>query len=272
MKKLIFFISIAILGASCEKDADIQLPKIDPMIGVYGFLEAGEPLQIELTDVRSIYEPIDRTNNGRILGALVTVTQGDSVYTLTELGTGLYGHNHFVVAGATYQIQVQKSGYKTASATCTVPTYEVGQIEMEYLAMPDIDLDSTRRFGFRFKDKAGERNYYRFGLIGRFDNNTGSEVYFSTYNLSDDNKDGQEMYTGLGSSYLWGSSQTQHLQAEATIITMNEDLFKYQTSYDAYWMSEDNPFAEPVIMYSNITNGVGIFGGLIRKVYTVQIY
>ncbi len=270
MKKILILLSIALFAGSCEKDADIELPKIDPMIGVYGFLAADSSLRIELSDVRSIFEP---NNMGLMIdGALVIIRQGANTYTLTGNGNGVYTHSHLVKAGATYELEVQKAGYKTVRATCTMPTYAVPRPELEYLALPDIDSDSIRRFGLRFQDKLGEKNYYRFGVDAHYHNPNLMEAYFTSNNLSDQAKDGQELFSGFGSVYSYGMDEPLSLTAFATISTLNEDLYKYMTSYDAYWFSEDNPFAEPVIMYSNIQNGVGIFGGVIHQHYVFPIY
>jgi hypothetical protein len=50
------------------------------------------------------------------------------------------------------------------------------------------------------------------------------------------------------------------------VLRITEDYFKYVKSYNVYYNSSDNPFAEPVNVYSNIRNGYGTFSA-----YTVAV-
>jgi hypothetical protein len=50
---------------------------------------------------------------------------------------------------------------------------------------------------------------------------------------------------------------TQYATVELLHVT--EAYFRYQKSYKVAQDANDNPFAEPVNVYSNITNGRGIF-------------
>ncbi|MDX5319932.1 MAG: DUF4249 family protein, partial [Bacteroidota bacterium] len=56
------------------------------------------------------------------------------------------------------------------------------------------------------------------------------------------------------------------------LMSLDEHLYKYQTTFDAAESAQDNPFAEPVIIYSNIEGGIGIFGGLNRQFRTFEVY
>ena len=43
------------------------------------------------------------------------------------------------------------------------------------------------------------------------------------------------------------------------VENLGEDAYKYYRSFTNYWNNEGNPFAEPVILHSNVTNGFGVF-------------
>ncbi len=49
------------------------------------------------------------------------------------------------------------------------------------------------------------------------------------------------------------------------VTSMNEDFYKYQESYILHAFQIANPYSDPVQVYSNINNGVGIFAGFNRQ-------
>jgi hypothetical protein len=52
---------------------------------------------------------------------------------------------------------------------------------------------------------------------------------------------------------------------------VSASFYQYSLSARRYDDAEDNPFAEPVILYSNVKNGYGVFSmGSTRK-YIIQV-
>ena len=54
--------------------------------------------------------------------------------------------------------------------------------------------------------------------------------------------------------------------------SVTKDYYWYQRSINNYYNSEGNPFAEPVVIYTNITNGRGIFYGSSADSFRFDIY
>ena len=54
------------------------------------------------------------------------------------------------------------------------------------------------------------------------------------------------------------------------VYQVTEEYFKYIKSLSAYQNSSDNPFAEPVNVYTNIANGYGIFSANTVAVDTIR--
>jgi len=48
-------------------------------------------------------------------------------------------------------------------------------------------------------------------------------------------------------------------------------MYEYLKSLELYSLSSGNIFAEPVQIYSNMDNGLGIFGGYAQKSFTVDL-
>ena len=52
---------------------------------------------------------------------------------------------------------------------------------------------------------------------------------------------------------------SESTRATVGLLHINKDYFKYLKSLNTYENVQDNPFAEPVNLYSNVKNGYGFF-------------
>ncbi len=53
-------------------------------------------------------------------------------------------------------------------------------------------------------------------------------------------------------------------QLEVTVARITRDAYEHYLSRRRYYDASGNPFAEPAPLYSNITNGYGLFGGAVE--------
>ena len=53
---------------------------------------------------------------------------------------------------------------------------------------------------------------------------------------------------------------------DLNIVVCSKAGYDHLVSYDRYLFTGDDPFAQPVQVYSNVTNGFGIFAGM-RSTY-----
>ena len=66
----------------------------------------------------------------------------------------------------------------------------------------------------------------------------------------------------------WSAKKGRDYYLELTSIT--REGFLYRKTIQEYDNSRNDPFSEPVIIYSNVNNGFGIFSGLSRSIYTLS--
>jgi len=90
------------------------------------------------------------------------------------------------------------------------------------------------------------------GVFGTYTNSIPAGKDTATLFLSD------LSYTGNTHN---GQDVTEQNEGWLEIWSMSEAMYKYQTSYVNQMLNEQNPFAQPVQVYSNIHNGIGIFAG-----------
>jgi hypothetical protein len=69
----------------------------------------------------------------------------------------------------------------------------------------------------------------------------------------DDAFDGQKQRITIDLDYVGNNG--------ILLISATEEHFLYHLSYKAYQDSNGDPFAQPVQIYSNVENGLGIFAG-----------
>lgn len=185
--------------------------------------------------------------------------------------------------GASYKIEAQFGTLKAVSATQVMPS-KVEITDAEYEAE-----GAAGEFGERmdqhiisFNDPADEDNYYAIkgyrettyntydpsttpptiDTITEFQSlylaSTDPTVSFSPIGLivSDKAFNGQT-YNLRATSYLqWGEQGNIFYE----LSNISKESYLYFRSLEAYSNAQNNPFAEPATVYSNVTDGYGIFG------------
>lgn len=201
-------------------------------------------------------------------------------------------HNKTVKDGFSYTIRINAPGYKAVDAGSFLPSQsvitELRRIQNSRTNSQGEDVDEIT---IKINDPAGERNFYLVQVWGAsYGSPFGNKIYCVSTTDKDveqigDNTDPRDPDNCFGGSSILmrdnnfnGAEKllklfvvSSYLQEYADPLTLRtyrpyikvfritEDEFKYIKSYNAYYYSGDNPFAEPANVYSNIKNGYGIF-------------
>ncbi len=191
--------------------------------------------------------------------------------------------------GSTYRIEVEDDEFsKQASATAhlmdTADFEIVEVVEGAYINDYTWGADTLDEWRVRLHDKPGNQAYI-LGLSNRNkDPWDGAYAYFQTRDplfgeyaqtdpfygsqfvaegryltFDDDELDGQTFeFTILVPQGAWGGKPDRLI-----MNSMNKDLFHYLSLSQTQYWNQNNPFAEPVIINSNVENGLGVFGAQI---------
>ena len=188
-----------------------------------------------------------------------------------------------ILAGKTYSITVSTPDGRKVNASTKIPSD---------ITIKDVKVDSTQTTDIRrgvtvtnieytvkliWQDKAGEANFYRgisiFDTIIQYpnQNNTTNKLppFPSTITdlrtIDDKNSDGQLIsLSRTFTPIAYGINVTN--SGIKFIKQIRVGLFQTDISYYNYHTSlrkqreNNNPFAEPVLLYSNINGGFGCFG------------
>ena len=290
-KSIILIISFGFIFLACEKEIKLKESEIKSRIVVNSLFEANDTLKITLSESRDILH-----NNGGTLPAMTGATaklsdnSGQALGDFVHDGEGVYYLPNFKpLAGETYSLSVEKTGFDPISAKNRIP--EVITISnIDTLRKADyMNIDIT------FTDNSASENYYSVVLIAKTAYeyevepgvvmiDTFADSWVCTKDLNtfgnadpegdicsengllvrDQNFNGST-YTFTAKKYL----DSDPYEIIVILKSISPDLYKYRTTLQNYNEVQGNPFGEPVQVFSNITDGFGIFAG--QSVYADTI-
>ena len=199
-----------------------------------------------------------------------------------------------IVASETYKLSVS-DGQRLVTASCTVPANQAAiksyVIDTAYINRRS-GIDTALTVRMTWQDIAGERNYYRvranmdveFSVLEgdtpdhfvekrvrtrfsfRWDDDNGRSDFQNDINL-----DGTSFTSPLGRGFL--PSTLMYVSSDGTkyyakqkpkLIALVIEVNNTEKSYYDYHKTidqnnDDNPFAEPVLVYNNVEGGLGCF-------------
>lgn len=282
IKSLIIIISVAVLAMSCEKIIDIDIPDNEKKIVVNSVFCPDSLIWVNVSKSLNI---LDDQNVKFIENAKVQLFEdGEAVEDLLYFGGGFYRSMSFrPVHGKTYQVLVSSEGLTSVNAENEVPTpVHFISIDTSSSRFNDMDVVECK---MRINDPANEANYYLLSVRRLFrymdyDSTFISEIisplwlesndpvveewidYGSGLLFSDDMIDGKN-YDFSFMLYMWdlADSETDSAKVYFNLFSISKDYYLYAKSYQMNRISAGNPFAEPVQVYSNVNNGIGVFAG-----------
>tara|TARA_R110002050_G_scaffold18770_18_gene54558 strand:- start:5311 stop:6177 length:867 start_codon:yes stop_codon:yes gene_type:complete len=277
MKNLIALLALSLIFSSCEKEIDYQIPNPGDKIVVSGRLENGLSPKIYIsTSVYSMLAREPKTSNiytaklysdapnspFELLAILDANNMFDSLYYYTTANT--------IEAGKNYRLEVSAPNLDPVSAQTGVP--DITLIE-------NVRFDTvTRDLRFNFRDKASTSDYY----IVELRSTNGSYPFFiSTADPSLEFFNFSQDPFGEGESRTYGTEaflddnqfngQGKEINIRLEDFSNNNSFYVYlhsiSESYYRFRLTQaagdfnENPFSEPVQIFSNVSGGYGVMAG-----------
>jgi hypothetical protein len=274
--------------AACELIVDVDVPREKSKLVVGGVQRQDRPWRVDLT--RSIYILEKPGNYPAVTTAVVSITDDNNhTFTLEHDSLFLYKGTTNPVPGQHYKIRVEAPGYDAVDSEFTMPMpVEIVDLFLDSAAidrggndyyMSELPVDIT------FNDPGGVANYYmatftyyfKYEIRNQMGQVIGIDSAATTYPIpivqggfsdmeeralyfKDLKFDGQKV-TVRGKiffSYLPESV----FRVEVALGNISEEHFQYLQDVELQGRSGDDPFAQPVQVYTNINNGFGTFGGI----------
>lgn len=274
---IVLLSTLALVLHSCEDMiSEVELDPTPPKLVVTSFISPDLPtITVHVYSSRPLYStyPSNGEKPPAVTTAEVLISNGTNSVTLPyDSQTESYRISQSqlaIVRGETYYLSVSDQG-TTVESECTVPLSTPPLLELA-------QIDSTEDFvsgnvyyhaDLRFKDSIGPGQFYHVSASGFFYNHQSNrlepyEVSFSKGErfVSDKNKDGSYFtYT----TENFGKSESTRLLIALSIAVTDEHYYHYHKAVNNF--DNENPFAEPTPIYSNIKGGLGVFAAYIQRV------
>lgn len=281
--RLVYCLAASILLSSCTKEAKIKLPAQENKLVVTSFISPGDT--IIMVTVRNAIPKFEwgqwgGPNFDNLRDATVLLSDGSQQVTIPYDSTlGFYhipGKNFSIVEGKTYVLQVSTPDGRRVSAETTVPsgTPALLQHEVNTLSIAE------NSFNFNTSVKLADlpnRTYLNlvFDVLCSMlpdDPPIAPILYYeSKYAYQSDEFEKRSDYQFSLQSELGDMSYYQYVASMVTVLHCDEHFYQYHKTIREAPASNGNPFADPVMVYSNINKGLGCFGSYVKTVYTRRI-
>lgn len=306
MKPIALNLLLVMLMLSCEsafvREVDPgNVPKSAQKLVVHCYISPQDTVLAAVVNrSRAVVGEPNSFRNGSLPGAVVTLSEagGRSVNFQYDgsPGASLYRADPRlfpIQVGKTYSLTVSMPTGESVTATCTVPgPVPISSVQIDSLPEPNIPNALAYYVKTTWQDPAGVVNYYRvagdseYGSV-RTDFIQGKRVdvpiravgnlFFGNDGpyLTDQKLDGRAIKSPLGRipfGYSDGKINAgRPVLINAYLLNTDVNYYRYHESLDRATRSQDNPFAEPSPVFSNIENGLGCFGAYDRSTRSAQL-
>ncbi len=298
---------------SCESDIEYKGSEAEPKAVIYALLHPDSLIAVSVAESHSVFQ--SRYQTRQITDAVVRILRdGELLEILTYVAPQQvpdYGqptpYSRYVSAGnkpeygRTYRIEVDVPGLPGVYGEAVLPA----PVQVAVADTSSRDIGNGYRelvIKMRFRDPAGEKNYYRFSATGVKGNYYGDrnepfnpftpvniqwsdlsygslsdpliapqqeddifDMYLQNayFLFQDELIPGREYSLKLTYNGIYPDTEYyEFLRACFRLNSITRDLYLHLQSYSAHTQARDNFLAEPVPVYTNVTNGLGVVGAM----------
>ena len=297
---LIGFISGLLVCAGCETTVQVDLPPHESQLVVDGFFTPDSLWQVRLSNTVSF---TGTTEPSVVDNAIVEIwTNNQKLTTLASIGEGRYqsASSPSALPGQ-YTIKIQADGFEAVEGVGVMPP-EMKRASLTHQLVQKEDEGRLEiRFELTLQDPPGSINYYSLIVFQQLVADINGEIltypfHQSTFKTNDpvlrdgDFFDTEPIYLNQatfddnlinGRSYEldFALDLFQQNTDEASykhtfnvvLLEMSEDMFTFRQTAERQSEAENDPFSEPVQVYSNMSNGFGIFAGYRAQVFPITV-
>jgi len=280
-------ISAALFFTSCEKSINVNVPpQVSRLTGAIT-CEVGTPLYVTVGRTAKLTESAINTDLS-IRNAQISVYEDDVLAETLVFDSLTYRYPSATVTrpGHRYKVRIAAPGYEDAEATETAPTLvPITRVERQY-DVRSMDGNKQDAVILTFTDPPTTNDHYVIAITGPQDSFqyhgdfcvyspdpavespqedvTEGSVCLHSYGifLRDIIFNGQEravkFYVDGGSLGPYYNG-TDSIYAHITLWHVSEAYYRHLQTLQVAFDAGNNPFAEPVNVHTNFTNGYGIF-------------
>ena len=291
------------LMTSCMKEIEFRGEETERKVVMNSMMKTGDDVvrvKMSYSKFFLTYGPVEYIND-----AMVSLWRnGERCANGRYVGNGKYEFDETLNYGDSVYVEaLTQKGERVSARTIMPDTVVVDDIQLNI----DENVDLYEEYqeyeftlSFKLHDLVENSNYYQIGLaLYTEDSVTGAltysrELYFScddpmlvenhvdlmgegsdfrSLRFSDESIDGMDYLVKLSGSLFFSMNSydtTGITQMYLVVNTLSKDEYLYRKTYEQGSINEENPFVEPVMLYSNVKDGIGIFCGRTEQKYYLQ--
>lgn len=289
---------LALVMLSCDDQAIIQLPNKPQLLVLNCITQDSKKWQVGVTlsnGILAVAPPFESVKN-----ATVSIYEDDilmeTVTNTTDSEGRYFFKNSFPVQGKTYRVEVSAAPYKSVSSSFVQPTGVIPDSLTITILSENPDYENGKNVAVRvyFTDPPGD-NYYGISIKRKTNDSpfpTGSQALALTFldpayedktennerygvdyrTFADAKFDNKQTYLDF-KSIIWTPTGFPSLQFyTVTLRTFTKEYYEYLKAVNLQNYTRNDPFAQPVPVKGNVTNGYGIFTGYTQTERTWEIH
>jgi hypothetical protein len=291
MKNLRRYYSILfiVLLAGCDLVVDVDIPIEKRTLVLNSFFNPDSVWEAKVSLNRHI---LDEAGFPYVDDAEVIVFDGEiPMDTLQHDSLGYYKSDRAsAIPGKLYTLRASAPGYGNVESSSSCPENVAVEFSPIEESVGEFG-EQVYNFSVTFTDPAGE-NFYQIMAIGeyRFTNPQTGQGFVGRNVIrtwsDDEGIDDGQIANGEGFFFpdvlfngdrftvnvkmapnRWNAQQSKHF---IYFRTLSKDYYKYKITSLLQDFTSGDPFAQPVKVYNNITNGFGIFAGYSQNVIVFE--
>jgi len=301
--------TLIVLCFSCRKE--IPFPDADhkPLIVINSLFSPGGELNVHVSESCHIKDQNCVNNHINDADVVLKNETGVVLGDLSFSENGLYVYSGEITPNSKYKIEVSHADYepKVATAENLVPK----MFDCKFLGQNEGQISGTQNwiFDVEIEDDPNVENFYLLeGTIEPINGNSdddgsGNEIngydfpryahYTNDVNaenneisagfdivifplrsifLKDENFNGQTYQTSFGVNYLEVyQGEFEDYRAHLSIKSVSREMYEYYKSLELLRLGNGNIFAEPELIYTNVSGGLGIFSSYTENTFEIDL-
>lgn len=174
-----------------------------------------------------------------------------------------------IVGGQTYTLEVSTPDGKRVDAQCTVPGPANFQFEVLGSMVPPSNNNPFSRAAnvdFRWQGLPDKNRFYRLNYAQLLENGSWAGEYWQNTFLgsnqfyADTERENKRFRVFERISLVFTTTDGNGLRIKGVLQELDENSYRYFTSVSKQLEVGADGFSEPVVIFSNINNGLGCFG------------
>ena len=282
---LLFITMLALQGCEPEVVTTLQLPDEEPKLALTAILDTENNEHIVFlyrsTSYGQAYNVSPEVTNG-----VITISDGNTTVVLSHVQGPKYRFWNAdlpIVPGGIYELTAEAPGIaEKIYASCTIPLTFNPEVNLVSKEIQEGTYETLWLLNTRFRNTSTDDAWYRItGEIIMIPYLKGDTLPPESYPLwiagshrgllhvPGGNNQWQDIPLRYNHHSLWDMVYDSLVPVELVIRSYRTDqdyyTFHYPFVVSGYWGGDDNPFAEPTIIHTNVKNGYGIMTGIIGR-------